>query len=90
MEAAHVSRQSDALSAYVATSRVKTKEGILIMQPFSPGLFAHGPPPGPHILMRLLRGDIEATEVDTEFERLRQRAKESSAEKDLMKMHWQC
>jgi len=53
LEAAHVSRQADALSAYVANSRVKTKEGVLIMQPFSPGLFAHGPPPGPHILMRL-------------------------------------
>ena len=49
LEVAHVSRQADALSAYVANSRVKTKEGILIMQPFSPGLFAHGPPPGPHL-----------------------------------------
>ena len=25
---------------------------------FSPGLFAHGPPPGPTILMKLLRGEI--------------------------------
>ena len=87
LEVQHVSRQSDALSAYVANSRVKTKESILIMQPFSPGLFAHGPPPGPHILMRLLRGDIGPNEVDTEFERLRHEAKARSAEKDLMKMH---
>ena len=90
LEVAHVSRQSDALSAYVANSRVKTKEGILIMQPFSPGLFAHGPPPGPHILMRLLRGDIETDGVDAEFDRMRQEARDRSAEKDLMKMHWQC
>ena len=62
------------------------KENILIMQPFSPGLFSHGPPPGPHILMRLLRGDIEADAMDAEFERLRREAKERSAERDLMKM----
>ena len=28
--------------------------------------------------------------MDAEFERLRREAKERSAEKDLMKMHWQC
>ena len=76
LEVAHISKQGDAISTYVASSRVKTKEGILIMQPFSPGLFAHGPPPGPHILMRLLRGEILVDDVDAEFEQLRREAKD--------------
>ena len=75
-EVAHVSKQRDAIDTYVANSRVKTKEGILIMQPFSPGLSAHGPPPGPHLLMRLLRGEILADDVDAEFEQLRREAKD--------------
>ena len=83
LEVAHVSRQADALSAYVANSRVKTKEGILIMQPFSPGLFAHGPPPGPHILMRLLRGEILADDVDAEFDQLRREAKDRARHDQL-------
>ena len=76
LEVAHVSKQRDAISTYVANSRVKTDEGILIMQPFSSGLFAHGPPPGPHILMRLLRREISPDDVDAEFEKLRRDAKE--------------
>ena len=78
------------LAAYVGLSRAKLKETVLITQPFSPALFAHGPPPGPHILMRLLRGEISADSVDVEFERLQRDATESSAEKDVMRMHWQC
>ena len=71
-----MSKQGDAISTYVANSRVKTTEGILIMQPFSPGLFAHGPPPGPHILMRLHRKEISPDDVDAEFEQLRRAAKD--------------
>ena len=78
------------LAAYVAKSRVKAKEALLIMQAFSPGLFAHGPPPGPHILMRLLRGEITVEEVDEEFARLEREAKQAGAEKNLLKMHWEC
>ena len=59
LEAGHTSRLTDMLAAYVGLSRAKLKETVLITQPFSPGLFAHGPPPGPHILMRLLRGFVE-------------------------------
>eukprot|EP00973_Karenia_brevis_P017334 2377058-Karenia_brevis.AAC.1 len=40
--------------------------------------------------MRLLRGEIAADSVDAEFERLEKEAVERSAEKDLMRMHWQC
>ena len=84
-EVAHVSKQGDAISTYVANSRVKTKEGILIMQPFSPGLFAHGLPPGPHILMRLLRGEISLDDVGAEFEQLRRHAKDRAQHDPLQK-----
>jgi len=90
LEAAHVSRLADMLAAYVGLSRAKLKETMLITQPFSPGLFSHGPPPGPHILMRVLRGEIQPEDVDTEFEKLRRRAVETCAEKDLMRMRWPC
>ena len=90
LEAGHVSRLSDMVAAYVALSRAKVKENVLITQPFSPGLFAHGPPPGPHILMRLLRGEISADRIDAEFDRLQRQSLDTSAEKDLMRMHWRC
>ena len=78
------------LAAYVGLSRVKSKEALLIMQAFSPALFAHGPPPGPHILMRLLRGEVPVEEIDEEFWRLEREAKWTGAEKDLMHMRWEC
>ena len=90
LEAGHVSKLADMLAAYVGLSRAKLKETVLIVQAFSPGLFAHGPPPGPHILMRLLRGEVAADNVDAEFERLRSEAARGAAEKDVMRMHWQC
>ena len=40
--------------------------------------------------MRLLRGEIGPDAVDAEFERLKKEAKETSAEKDVMKMVWHC
>ena len=90
LEAGHASKLADMLAAYVGLTRVKRKEGLLVMQAFSPGLFAHGPPPGPHILMRLLRGEISVDQIDDEFERLQENSKNASAEKNLMKMHWEC
>ncbi len=40
--------------------------------------------------MRPLRGEIGPEDADAEFERLRREALGKSAEKDLMRMHWQC
>eukprot|EP00973_Karenia_brevis_P081180 11256776-Karenia_brevis.AAC.1 len=54
-EAAHMSRLSDMVAACVNLSRAKVTESVFITQPFSPGLFAHAPLPGPHLLMKLLR-----------------------------------
>eukprot|EP00973_Karenia_brevis_P067782 9430708-Karenia_brevis.AAC.1 len=40
--------------------------------------------------MKLLRNEILPESVDAEFERLQKEAAEKSAEKDLMRMQWQC
>ena len=48
----HKPKMSDMMAAYVECSRVKTKETILIAEPFNPALFCLGPPPGPRIYSR--------------------------------------
>jgi len=45
----------DMLAGYVALSRVRTADTLLLLRAFSAALFRQGPPPGPHCLMRLLR-----------------------------------
>ena len=45
----------DMLAAYVALSRVRQADGLLLPRAFSRFLFRQGPPPGPHCLMNLLR-----------------------------------
>ena len=48
----------DMLAAYVALSRVRTAETLLLVRMFSRLLFQQGPPPGPYCLMQLLRDNL--------------------------------
>ena len=57
------SKTTEMLAAYIGLSRVKRKEALLIAEPFSPALFCHGQPPGPEILMKVLRRDITADDA---------------------------
>ena len=57
------SRTTEMLAAYIGLSRVKRKEALLIAEPFSQALFGHGQPPGPEILMKVLRRDITADDA---------------------------
>ena len=59
----HCSKMTDMLAGYIGLSRVKTKEALLIAGPFSPALFCHGQPPGPEILMKVLRREITADDA---------------------------
>ena len=77
-------------SSQVGLSRAKVRENLLIMQPFSPALFGHGPPVGPHVLMRLLRGELAREDVEAEFDRLLEEKKLQGCETELMAMHWEC
>ena len=57
------SRETEMLAAYIGLSRVRRKEALLIAEPFSPALFCHGQPPGPDILMKVLRQDISTDDA---------------------------
>ena len=57
------SKNSEMLAAYIGLSRVRRKEALLIAEPFSPALFSHGQPPGPEILMKVLRREITADDA---------------------------
>ena len=74
----------------VGLSRAKVRDNLLVMQAFSPALFGHGPPPGPHILLRLLRGDLARGQVDGEFDRLLEQKKLQGCETELLSMPWEC
>ena len=59
-EVDHCSKITDMLATYIGLSRVRTKEALLISQPFSPALFCNGQPPGPEILMKVVGREIAA------------------------------
>ena len=73
----------------VGLSRAKVRDNLLVMQAFSPALFGHGPPPGPHVLLRLLRGDLARDQVEGEFDRLLEEKRLHGCETDLLAMPWE-
>ena len=70
----------------VGLSRAKVRDNLLVMQAFSPALFGDGP----HILLRLLRGDLARDQVEGEFDRLLEQKKLQGCETDLLAMPWEC
>ena len=63
LEIDHCSKATDMLAAYIGLSRVRTKEALLIAQPFSPALFCSGEPPGPEILLRVVDRKIKGDDA---------------------------
>ena len=55
--------RTDTATAYVALSRVRTRNDILIMQSFSLHLFQKGIPIGPKLLLKKLRGEDIADDM---------------------------
>ena len=58
-------KKEDQLRAYLGVSRVKVKEGLLIVQPYHPKLFQQGEFAGPELLMRLHRKEIQVKDLET-------------------------
>lgn len=62
LEAAIVDLQlaagSNYLGSYVAITRVRSREGLLILRPFAREIFTQGSPEGPGLLLRCLRGEV--------------------------------
>ena len=50
------------LSGYMCVSRVKSIDDIIIVQPYSPTLFAQGDLPGPELLLEYQRGKVDDVE----------------------------
>lgn len=59
----HCPKGTDMLAAYIGLSRVRTKEALLVAEPFSPVLFMQGQPPGPEILMKVMKREIAADDA---------------------------
>ena len=57
------SKTTEMLAAYIGLSRTRRKEALLIAEPFSPALFCQGKPPGPDLIMKVLRREITADEA---------------------------
>jgi hypothetical protein len=55
------------IAAYVGFTRIKELCKICVLQPFSPWLFARGPPSGPERLIRKLSGKISSDEALEEW-----------------------
>ena len=55
------------IAAYIAFTRIKELVKICVLQPFSPWLFAPGPPRGPERLIRKLSGQITSDEALIEW-----------------------
>ena len=51
-------RPEEELAAYIASSRVREADALLIARAFSPHLFTHGEMLGPHLLLEVMRGNL--------------------------------
>ncbi len=79
------------VTAYVMLSRAKFLEQLWVLQSFGRQLFGRGPPVGPHILLRKLRGEISAEDVQKAFADADQEEEgRDDAEKDPMKRLYRC
>ena len=61
-----------------------------LLRPFPRELFTRGPPTGPHVLLRKLRGELELQGVDAEIKRLNEHKANTVAVKDPMKKLYRC
>ena len=52
-----IGRGTSPIASYVALTRMKTREDLLIDRPFDRALFTQGPQEAPELLLKVLRGD---------------------------------
>ena len=79
--------QSAAMRGYIALSRVKSADGLLIAQPFSPVLFRMGSPPWPTLLFDVLHGRVPRKELPTKCQ---ETARTDKATAKIKECAWQC
>ena len=52
-----IGRGTNPISSYVAMTRVRSREDLLIYRQFDRSLFTQGSPEGPELLLKTLRGE---------------------------------
>ena len=52
------------LNGYMCLSRVETVDGICIVQSYAPNLFRQGDLPGPNLLLKFWRGEIQEADLE--------------------------
>ena len=81
-------RKDDQLKAYLGISRVRTAEGLLIVQPYHPMLFKQGSLPGPELIMKFWRGEAQNHELPQMWQDMEAAAQK--LKKRLDEMQWPC
>ena len=75
-----------AMKGYIALSRVREADGLLIAQPFSPLLFNMGAQPWPTLLFDVQRGRVSVGDLHERCEQAMRASKETKLLKDAF---WQ-
>ena len=78
------------VAGYVMLSRARDPNKVWLLRPFPRELFTRGPPTGPHVLLRKLRGDVELEGVDAEIKCLEEHKAGTAPVMDPMKKLYRC
>ena len=78
------------VSGYVMLSRAKDPRKLWLLRSFPREVFTRGPPTGPHVLLKKLRGEVTLEQVDNEMKRLEEMKKSTQAATDPMKRLYRC
>ena len=78
------------VSGYVMMSRARDPMNMWLLRPFPRELFTRGPPTGPHVLLRKLRGELDLEGVDAEIKRLEEHKTKATAVMDPMQKLYRC
>ena len=79
------------VSAYVMLSRTKDPNKLWLLRPFPRELFTRGPPTGPHVLLKTLRGELQLTDVEAEIKRIEdEKETKAGTDMDPMKKLYRC
>ena len=81
---------SSAMRNYIALSRVKNADSLLIARPFSPMLFQQGPQPWPSLLTDVLTNAISQKDLGMECLRVRQKEQQQKQKSRLKEQLWKC
>ncbi len=78
------------MPAHVKLSRARRADRAWALRPFSPWLFQRGPPTGPHILLRRLRGDLSVESAEKLWCSEEEGDEDEEKKRDPMEQQYRC